>query len=635
MVFGVPAILRFATDNFMQDYLDVLATDPRKLGEFRVVPETWRGRLAQPAITRPGDAFQLHLQRRGNTVKRLPGTGSAPALLASATLPRLKLYQPAHQRHYLLSACLVCQKPGLPDRKVEVGRQEKVSFVIRRLFAEAGAEGAPVESWPEYAWMDGAWVRVVAEGRTSAQVVLDGEERQTLFPATFQEDDLRSRRLFSGVVPVARRDAYLGAQKRDTLAAPARPSGTTAKTARKVLFRAQVAEPWKNLVNQAATVAASFHDPTNGESLPATNRANAIRVSREQIQSLSWLVLLDFANFLQEHLSNVAQVIAGTAPRSGLSQAEERLLDALDQTRVGTTNLDDALVTGSTITTVATSLTNALSRISGFENDLESATATYQRLSAAGGWPNFLFPLADAQFPAEAPLPPVLSLTPLSAEEQNDLLSDTNPTVNDPLERVDKLVVLIVRALAEEPENPEPALPTAAVPPVDNRDGVFRIRCVYERPACGPIHLDVVSDPTAPFEFAGYFDPDAPTRPIRIGLPVDTTPAGLRKFDKNTAFVLSDILCGQVAKMRSIGFGDLVRSVLPWPLHKDLNVGDMGPCGGGGSGGFGTICSLSIPIITICALILLIIMVTLLDFIFRWLPFLILCFPVPGLKGKK
>ena len=47
------------------------------------------------------------------------------------------------------------------------------------------------------------------------------------------------------------------------------------------------------------------------------------------------------------------------------------------------------------------------------------------------------------------------------------------------------------------------------------------------------------------------------------------------------------------------------------------------------------ICSLSIPIITICALILLIIIVTLLDLIFRWLPWFILCFPVPNLKGKK
>jgi len=48
----------------------------------------------------------------------------------------------------------------------------------------------------------------------------------------------------------------------------------------------------------------------------------------------------------------------------------------------------------------------------------------------------------------------------------------------------------------------------------------------------------------------------------------------------------------------------------------------------------GMICSISIPIITICALIILMIMISLLDLIFRWLPFFILCFPVPKFKGK-
>jgi hypothetical protein len=46
-------------------------------------------------------------------------------------------------------------------------------------------------------------------------------------------------------------------------------------------------------------------------------------------------------------------------------------------------------------------------------------------------------------------------------------------------------------------------------------------------------------------------------------------------------------------------------------------------------------CSLSIPIITICALILLMIIVTLLDMIFRWVPYFLVCFPVPGFKGKE
>jgi hypothetical protein len=96
---------------------------------------------------------------------------------------------------------------------------------------------------------------------------------------------------------------------------------------------------------------------------------------------------------------------------------------------------------------------------------------------------------------------------------------------------------------------------------------------------------------------------------------------------------MSDVLCGQVQRAKGLGFIDLVRAVLPFPLHKDLDVGGLGPCGGGNA--MGMICSLSIPIITICALILLIIIVSLLDLIFHWLPWFIVCFPVPGLKGKK
>ena len=46
------------------------------------------------------------------------------------------------------------------------------------------------------------------------------------------------------------------------------------------------------------------------------------------------------------------------------------------------------------------------------------------------------------------------------------------------------------------------------------------------------------------------------------------------------------------------------------------------------------ICSLSIPIITLCAMILLICIVMLLDFIFRWVPWFIACFPLPRFKGK-
>jgi hypothetical protein len=201
--------------------------------------------------------------------------------------------------------------------------------------------------------------------------------------------------------------------------------------------------------------------------------------------------------------------------------------------------------------------------------------------------------------------------------------------------RIDHLATLLEDALetpAEGQRLPEPAL--ATMQPADMRDAWYAIRLVYERPDCAPFEATVVSAPTRPFQMAGFFDPDAPARPIRIGLPVDISPNGLRKFDKNTAFMLSDMLCGQIDRMKGIGFVDLVLSVLPWPFHKDLNVPEKGDCSKGGLS-LGVMCSLSIPIVTIAALILLLIIVSLLDFVFRWMPFLVACFPLPGFKGRK
>jgi hypothetical protein len=165
--------------------------------------------------------------------------------------------------------------------------------------------------------------------------------------------------------------------------------------------------------------------------------------------------------------------------------------------------------------------------------------------------------------------------------------------------------------------------------------GSFVIRYVYVRRDCGPLHPPVLSAPSEPFQLASFYDADAPARPIRISLPLDVSPAGLRKFNRNTAFVMSDMLCGQVQRAKGLGFVDLVLSVLPWPFHKPLDVGAGGPCQNSGGLNIGMICSLSIPIITICALILLMIIVSLLDIIFRWMPYFVMCFPIPGLKGKK
>lgn len=118
-------------------------------------------------------------------------------------------------------------------------------------------------------------------------------------------------------------------------------------------------------------------------------------------------------------------------------------------------------------------------------------------------------------------------------------------------------------------------------------------------------------------------------------MPIDISPAGLRKFRKNGTFMISDMLCGKIKGIRKMTLGDLVLSVLPWPFHKKLPDIDTGPCNQGSGNNIGMLCSLSIPIVTLCALILLIIIVSLFDMIFKWLPYLFICFPIQGLKGKK
>ena len=392
--------------------------------------------------------------------------------------------------------------------------------------------------------------------------------------------------------------------------------------------------------------------PTNAE------RAARLRFEREQIQTISWFILLDFAKYLATYLKPVWRAVVDPSFPQTLTDPEQAVVTALDEARI----LDDLRAAlrrdaevdaggdalypaGSVRGTLREALAEygaAPDRIDpALEQQLEGVDQPYDRYSEASRalWPDFLFPLADPDRPDEAPIPNPPALGMLTVEESGELTLDAKPAVDDPLERIDRLAVLVLRALRDDlsAPAPEPAVPTAAIAPANALEGWFVIRCVFEQPACEPLHTGVVSDPTERFQLAGFFDPDAPARPIRIGLPIDTSPGGLRKFDKNTAFVISDTLCGQIQRLKGLTLGDLVLSVLPWPFHKDLPSleSDGAPCKTAGNDSLGMICSLSIPIVTICALILLIIMVTLFDFIFRWMPYFIFCFPLPGLKAKK
>lgn len=154
----------------------------------------------------------------------------------------------------------------------------------------------------------------------------------------------------------------------------------------------------------------------------------------------------------------------------------------------------------------------------------------------------------------------------------------------------------------------------AALPRFEDPDAAesrYVVRCVLRPHDCGPARPDLVGAASERFVMASFYDGDAPARPIRISLPVDTTVRGLRRSPRNVAFVLSKGLRNQMARLKSLG--------------ETLD----GKLDGEGALELGEICSLSIPIITLCAFIVLFIFLVVLNIVFWWLPFIKICFPIP------
>jgi hypothetical protein len=667
-----PAILRFATDDFMDQLLGTLARDPSRIDALLARPETWRS----PAAAEPVDLIERTPVPRiaqssvrtalARLAKPTVGATSSEATLteqAHTRLQPLKLYQPAHQRFYIAGASLICGVPGLPERAIDPAA-EQVNFVIRRLVPEP-AGGTTPEQLREFAFVSSAdaarWQRVSDDADERRAVA--GEELLPVFPLTYLDDGGRTRTLWGGFVPVGRREEYMGAavdrspalsfavaQREGVSGIPA-PAPKASKQARLTQFQMEVAEPWKNLIRTSFATSAGLTEPSQLESSEPASAKTRRRFDHNLAQQhASWLILLDFADYLAASLPELWAVIdSNGAGATALSTQQAALYEWLG-TATMPVSLQNALRhhgTNAQIRTPLSTLRDALKamRAAGVRAKLEAAELTYtseQTSLDSTDWPAFHFVLAGLNTGSQ-PSGPFAALDSLpgasAAEVEPDPLT-LPATAHQAAARVDRLTALVGRALVAKPETEGPPVPFAArlrdaLAANVGDSGWFVIRFVYTNRDCGPLHPPEVSAATQRFQLAAFFDPDAPARPIRIPLPVDTSAGGLRKFNRNTAFVMSDLLCGQVQRAKGLGLVDLVRSVLPWPLHKDLDLGAGGPCRNSGGLNIGMICSLSIPIITICALILLMIIVSLLDFIFRWLPFFIMCFPIPGLKGKK
>jgi len=380
--FRRPAILRFSTDSFMEEFMTLLNNEPQRLAEWRAKHETWRSPTPTPEPIEALPAFARSLNRL-RLAQALPATTPTAAIATTAIATTgeaaddepLTLYQPAHQRHYLVTACLVCRVPGLPDRLLDTGDDERVSFVLRRLRPKApGPLPArfDLETCDEYAFagtpQNQQW-RKVGNGAT----LLPDEEPMPLFGATYVESDGRRRRLMAGVIPVGKREAYMAAP-----AAALDPANTAPPPdPRHAQLLSQVTDPWRSLLGLKArstqlvmaSRTAMFAEGLSvaevnqrGYGLVAINAGDTVeqRAAAAQIQQLSWYLLLDFADYLDKYLSNVWAVIANAAPATGLSAAETALLNALNA----------ANSHGKT-------LSAALKEIIGQRDALEATTAPY------------------------------------------------------------------------------------------------------------------------------------------------------------------------------------------------------------------------------------------------------------------
>lgn len=180
------------------------------------------------------------------------------------------------------------------------------------------------------------------------------------------------------------------------------------------------------------------------------------------------------------------------------------------------------------------------------------------------------------------------------------------PTTSGSLSKLAKDALAVNPVAATVPPELEGLIMERAVPPPGSPPGAdttYVIRTVFHHEPCRP----VVSEPSHPFELARALDPDAPARKILLQMPDITH---LRKYQRGVAIEMPPAL------------QRVIDRVTPEMLKGD----GLGPDGGVA---LGWICSFSLQIIFLVAFIVMFIFLLLLNFVFWWMAFLKICFPVP------
>ena len=273
-----PTLLRFTSDEFMEELAKVLADEPEDLGD----------RVATPVSFRSGPPGK-------------PASWAPP-------MDHLKLYQPIHGHFNLVVGTLVCRLAGLPDRAVDQTAGDVVGFVLRRL-----------DDGGELAWDGSSWLEVDVGHE---QAIAAGEQVQAMFPVAYNEDDGRRRRLFAGLIPTSSLESF---KSGTVVSLSPGPGDRTEPVPDRRLeeLDQKVIDPLDALERSMIPAGTPAAD------LPTLNAAQ-----REQKREASLFLLLDLADFLDREVPLLWQAILeedeppqGTALRQAYRLLEDTHAD--------------------------------------------------------------------------------------------------------------------------------------------------------------------------------------------------------------------------------------------------------------------------------------------------------------------
>jgi hypothetical protein len=385
-----------------------------------------------------------------------------------------RLFQPLSERYYLVTAELVCRRPGIPDHTVNPRAGEKATFVMRRQDPATGGEQAFVPDAGGGTWAATSPTELTPGEKqypmNQAPVAPFADAGTTAAGLGLARDGGAGRTLWWGYVPVAvRNDLVRPMADPAQQLADMQDNTPGVPDPRLDALAAKVVSTWAML---------DGHQDAGG---------NKVGIPRNPEYG-GLFVLLDLGDWIREHLPVVYDhLVHGTTLTSGSAyDALVQAMNGLKFTQTGNITISLAQAVKDTIPFA--------SLVTG--QDIAGPTVGYQLRNIKGG--NLSTWLGDR-------------------------------SVNGSLARyAEQALAVDPKPAALPPELEGMIREDAGQPTTIGQGPTYVIRTVFEHPPCRP----VLSAPTHPFELARALDADAPARKVLLQMPDITN---LRSFKRGVA----------------------------------------------------------------------------------------------------